>query len=63
MIKWQVVKNPVAPDEYVFQVVRKIRENEPMHGGNMEIAGVFDSKEAAVARAEELNKGGLCPAT
>ena len=59
MSKWQVIKNPVGPGEYIYQVVRKKRESEPMHGGNMETAGVFDNEKEAVARKEELNRGGI----
>jgi hypothetical protein len=61
-IEWQVIKNPVGPNEYLYCVVRKIRESEPMHGGNMETAGVFDREEDAVALEKELNQRGLCPA-
>ena len=56
MIKWQVIKNPVGPGEYIFQVVRKLRESEPMHGGNMEVAGVFNSEDEARALEKELNE-------
>ena len=55
MSKWKVIKNPIG-GEYVFQVVKQIRDNEPLHSGNMHVAGSFNSREEAEAWALRRNE-------
>ncbi len=55
-MKWDVLCN-CAGGEPFYQVYRKKREGEPLHGGNMETDGrIYDSKEAAEAVAERRNE-------
>lgn len=38
-----------------YNVARKIREDEPIHGGNIEVESHFPTKDEAEKRAAELN--------
>lgn len=55
-MKWEVFSNYIG-DKKVYHVGRKLRENEPLHSGNIEYAGeLTDDKDAAEALAKELNE-------
>lgn len=44
-------------DVYEYIPMRKLRENEPLHGGNMETFGRYSpDKEAVEEKVRELNK-------
>lgn len=56
MTQWDVCNNPML-GEASYRVYRKLREDEPIHSGNVEYAeGVYRSKEEALSVANELNK-------
>ena len=56
MSKWKVMKNPIGPNEYIYQVYRKRFHNEPLHAGNMETTGrTYDTLEEAQAEADRRN--------
>ena len=56
-MKWEVFTNLIG-DKKVYHVGRKLRENEPLHSGNVEYAGeLTDDKDAAEALAKDLNSG------
>lgn len=55
-MKWEVFSNYIG-DKKVYHVGRKLRENEPLHSGNVEYAGALPEDEGeAEALAKELNK-------
>lgn len=57
--QWQVFSNTI--NGYTkYRVGRKLRDDEPLHSGNVEYVGNFvDEKDAAQAVADKYNKG--CP--
>lgn len=57
---WEVLSLYAAGETY-YQVARVIDESQPRHSGNFEWGGVFDEKEEAQARADELNGVGQEP--
>ncbi len=55
-MKWEVFSNYIG-DKKFYHVGRRLRENEPLHSGNVEYAGeLTDDKDAAEALAKELNE-------
>ena len=53
---WKVMKNPIGPNEYIYQVYRIKRPNEPMHAGNIQTTGkIYYSEEEAQAKANRMN--------
>ena len=52
---WQILSNPVD-GEYVYQVVRIKNPMEPLHSGNIEIAGTFDDEAMAEEYADAKNR-------
>lgn len=52
--EWRVLKNPVG-DKYLYQVYRIRNPKEPMHSGNIETNGMFETEREAEAWAEVLN--------
>lgn len=58
MTKWNICKNPML-GENSYRVYRKLREDEPLHSGNVEYAeGEYRTKEEALRVADDLNRSG-----
>ena len=55
MGSWKVIKNHVGGG-YLFEVVKQIRDDEPMYGGNMRVAGCCENEKEAEFWAERLNE-------
>ena len=53
--KWDIIANPVGGN-YIYQVVRIRDTNQLMHSGNLECDRVYEDREEALKRAEELNR-------
>ena len=52
--EWKVLKNPVG-DKYLYQVYRIMNSAEPMHSGNIETNGTFETEREAEEAADRLN--------
>ena len=53
--QWRVSKNPIGPDEYVYQVYRLLDVDAVDHSGNREIYNVYDTAAEARQWAQRLN--------
>lgn len=54
-MKWKVYTNSIA-GERVYTVGHIIDESKPLHGGNFKSDSTHDTRSAAQARCDELNK-------
>lgn len=55
MSKWKISKT-YAGGEFLYQVYRTLRENEPDHSGNREVIYSTEKLEDAEAYAEVMNR-------
>ena len=55
MTEWKVSKTYVG-GEYLYQVYRILRENEPDHSGNREVIFSVDDEQKAEKYAEIMNR-------
>lgn len=56
-MEWKVYSNQ-AMEPTPYHIARQIRNDEPLHGGNIEESdhGYFTSKETAQLVADEMNR-------
>lgn len=56
MSLWKVCHNPMLEGIKSYQVLRKLREGEPMHSGNVEYAEGLYTRQEAESVASYLNE-------